>query len=161
MYWSNTLTWLVSYPVSRNKSKDQPSDISCFFVSACWSTCTAAVGCVLWLVLRPRYVTKHTNAWYIATRLHWSCDLWSWSCEHEIRLEIMCHTTRSCELRGLPKTREPEYKTVITATQGVCHVCLCGTCWDQKCENDHRKLCTDTLGHRLWIIIILTAVVRG
>ena len=62
-----------------------------FYVSVHWSTCTAAVGCVLWLVLGPRYITKHTNAWYIATRHHWSCDLWSWSCEREIRLEIVSH----------------------------------------------------------------------
>ena len=89
------------FRVKRVWSENKRS-ISCFFyVSVCWSTCTADVGCVLWLILRPRYITKHTNSWYIATRLHWSCDLWSWSCEREIRLEIVCHTTRSCELRGL------------------------------------------------------------
>ena len=107
MQWYSYNFLLVLHPPCRVKrvwSENKRPAISylvLFYVSVRWSTCIAAVGCLLWLVLRPRYITKPTNAWYIATRLHWLCDLWSWSCEREIRLEIVCHTTRSCELRGL------------------------------------------------------------
>ena len=65
MQWYSYNFLMVPHPhfrVKRVWSENKRSAISylvLFYVSVRWSTCTAAVGCVLWLVLRPRYVTKH------------------------------------------------------------------------------------------------------